>query len=521
MVHASAKSSFQDIKVVAWVSVALFVGMQFLGIQARAPSSRVLLQASGPQATDASSSQPLKIAQFGASIFLGGPWDYEIDQSTGTSRCLDMVDRVVSYENILYVQFIPTLYWVDTGPLQPYPEGFDPSCRGADLSTYYCYSRFNATEVDHWCFVREDGSCAEISESQLKSFIDNVGSCMKYAASKGLNLAVNARVDDGKALGGWRNTLKFDPTQKYGNYSYEEIILNPLADMLSEAATAGSQVEFTLQGEMGATVFSYPNQWIDVVNRIRSRIVSSRATDSRAGPVLVGLGANNLKACGCEYVGIVDAYKYLDALNATFDASKYPDLPAVKQLYKTADFIGISAYTPMPTPQFKTCDFEGLLERMDIELGFYDMSLKEITDAGTEVHFGEFGVGGGTSQNGDVPARTAREAAYTPFFGMGGQYTCAKDPFQMCSTEQPNEVRDYRRYFYQKSSEYFKQGGCEYQGVKRAYIWGTGSWDVLAIYPGDRSEEGSWTDPVVVDIINCHNAVAQGKEVDDEKCNSV
>ncbi len=44
--------------------------------------------------------------------------------------------------------------------------------------------------------------------------------------------AVNARVDDGRALGGWRNTLNFDPAQRYGRFSYEEAILNPLADAM-------------------------------------------------------------------------------------------------------------------------------------------------------------------------------------------------------------------------------------------------------------------------------------------------
>jgi hypothetical protein len=431
-----------------------------------------------------------------------------------------MVDRVLTYKNIKFIQFIPTLYWWDIGPFKPYPEGFDPSCTNANLSSYYCYSRFNATEVDHWCFVRKDGACPEISDSELSTFTQNIGECMQYAASKGLNIAVNARVDDGRSLGGWRNTLKFNPTQKYGKYSYEEIILNPLADMLSSAAAAGSQIEFTLQGEMGATVFAYPNEWIDVVQRIRSRITTARATSGTAGPVLVGLGANNLKACGCEYIGIVDAYEYLAALKSTFDPSKYPDLPAVKELYKTADFLGISAYIPVSTPNFTTCELEGLLERMDVELGLYNISLKEITDAGTELHYSEYGVGGGTSQNGDVPAKTAEEAAYTPFFGIGGTYSCSKDPFQMCSPDVPNPVRDYRRYYYKKSAEYFKQNGCEYHGVKRAYIWGTGSWDVLAIYPGDRSDEGSWTDPVVVDIINCHNAVAQGDDVGNRgECN--
>ena len=37
------------------------------------------------------------------------------------------------------------------------------------------------------------------------------------------------------------------------------------------------------------------------------------------------------------------------------------------------------------------------------------------------------------------------------------------------------------------------------------YLWSTGSWDVLAIYPESTSSEGSYFDPVVADIIAQHN----------------
>jgi hypothetical protein len=40
-----------------------------------------------------------------------------------------------------------------------------------------------------------------------------------------------------------------------------------------------------------------------------------------------------------------------------------------------------------------------------------------------QVHYSEFGVGGGTNAAGNSPARTAQQAAETPFFGIGGPYT--------------------------------------------------------------------------------------------------
>jgi hypothetical protein len=47
--------------------------------------------------------------------------------------------------------------------------------------------------------------------------------------------------------GGWRNGLVFDPLQKYGNYSYAEFMLYPLADALNAVITPSTDVSFALQ----------------------------------------------------------------------------------------------------------------------------------------------------------------------------------------------------------------------------------------------------------------------------------
>jgi hypothetical protein len=47
--------------------------------------------------------------------------------------------------------------------------------------------------------------------------------------------------------GGWRNGLLFDPLKKYGNFSYTEIMLNPLADAMAAAATSGTNIYFAMQ----------------------------------------------------------------------------------------------------------------------------------------------------------------------------------------------------------------------------------------------------------------------------------
>lgn len=50
------------------------------------------------------------------------------------------------------------------------------------------------------------------------------------------------------------------------------------------------------------------------------------------------------------------------------------------------------------------------------------MLLQLIHKKGKALVLSEYGVGGGLSQSGDVPAVTADEAASLPFFGIFGSY---------------------------------------------------------------------------------------------------
>jgi hypothetical protein len=40
-------------------------------------------------------------------------------------------------------------------------------------------------------------------------------------------------LDDGLEMGGWRNALVFDPLVKYGDFSYYDVMLKPLASALN------------------------------------------------------------------------------------------------------------------------------------------------------------------------------------------------------------------------------------------------------------------------------------------------
>jgi predicted alpha-1,6-mannanase (GH76 family) len=45
--------------------------------------------------------------------------------------------------------------------------------------------------------------------------------------------------------------------------------------------------------------------------------------------------------------------------------------------------------------------------------------------------------------------------------------------------------------------------------IDGVFLWSTGSWDVLAVYPESTTADGSYFDPVVAEIIEKHNAAAK------------
>lgn len=69
-----------------------------------------------PDAAATATAQPA--TELSSSIVLAVPTDYLLD-SSGRSRCIDMVQRAAQY-NVNRLQFVPTLFWVDEGA-EPLP----------------------------------------------------------------------------------------------------------------------------------------------------------------------------------------------------------------------------------------------------------------------------------------------------------------------------------------------------------------------------------------------------------------
>eukprot|EP01025_Chloroclados_australasicus_P033446 TRINITY_DN3411_c0_g1_i2.p2 TRINITY_DN3411_c0_g1~~TRINITY_DN3411_c0_g1_i2.p2 ORF type:complete len:362 (-),score=59.47 TRINITY_DN3411_c0_g1_i2:442-1527(-) len=340
--------------------------------------------------------------------------------------------------------------------------------------------------------------------------------CFEYAIDHGLSISLSPHLDDGLEQGGWRNTLRFDPLVPYGNYSYADIMLYPLADALSSVLTPSTKVWFGLQGEMGATVMYNPRRYTLLFDILKTRILENSA----AAPdnVKMGLGVNFNKLCACVLMDLVDPTLYLQQFPAAIAPILHTfDLEGIQEMFGSADFIAISSYASLK-PDFKTPELQSAMYQFDEELKVFNVSIRELFENnGLEFHFAEYGIGGGTAQRGFKKAANEAEVAEFPFFGIYGAYNNQTDPWSMWS-DQLTPARRYLHYFYNKTVEMlsaditvnYTASNSQYRTeyvypVDGLYIWNLASWDVQAIYPDSTTQDGSYRDEYVAQLIRNHN----------------
>ncbi|WIA29300.1 hypothetical protein OEZ86_011805 [Tetradesmus obliquus] len=398
-----------------------------------------------------------------------------------SSKCIDMVYKANEFQAKV-VNFMVTMYWVD--------------------------ANYDGT-VDNYCHkIRWGEGCPKVNKLAIDRFRFGLQWCLAKAVELGLDIAITPHLDDGLEMGGWRNALVFDPLVKYGNFSYYDVMLRPIAQALNAVITPDTQVMLAMQGEMSATVVRYPRSWTSLVSRLKNDIVTLRDDADQLMPNLkVGVSTNFNKLCACVLMDLVDPTQYLTLLPEAMKAvNSQFNKTAIVELYNTVDLIGISSYAALK-PAFKLDDLEDAIWQFDEELKQFGPNLKDlIHNQGKALILSEYGVGGGVHQNGSVPAKTAAEAAQFPFFGIWGSYSPAIDPWNTTAPEDKHiEVRDWRRRFYKETSRWLMDGGGSRYRVDGLYLWSLASWDVQAIHYASSSSEGSYRDPIIAATITQHN----------------
>ena len=114
-------------------------------------------------------------------------------------------------------------------------------------------------KIDHYCIKGDDHGCRPVNEALLDRMRGHWDKCVKAAVDRDMALSIYIQIDDVSPALLWRNNLKFDPLVKYSGYSYDDVLTRPLAEIVKNRANPATHVEFSLQGEMGATLAYFPD----------------------------------------------------------------------------------------------------------------------------------------------------------------------------------------------------------------------------------------------------------------------
>jgi hypothetical protein len=163
---------------------------------------------------------------------------------------------------------------------------------------------------------------------------------------------------------------------------------------------------------MSATIMRYTSQWATMVNAIKS-IIGTKNADVKVG---IGLNFNALDATE-THPPAGTLFPFL--LGSGQRASRYPvpgiDGGAVRDLISNKiDFVGISAYAPYSGPGFSLSEFENSAFNVGDALKQFGggVNLAGLANSGKiELHYSEFGIGGGKNGNAEVSRAAAAAAA--------------------------------------------------------------------------------------------------------------
>ncbi|KIZ00733.1 hypothetical protein MNEG_7227 [Monoraphidium neglectum] len=271
-----------------------------------------------------------------------------------------------------------------------------------------------------------------------------------------------------------------------------------MADAVNQAVKPNTEVIFTLNGETGKSVSQFSKEWLSLVPLARGWL-TARGKLLRAN-ALIAVSLNYNKLYGwIDFTSISP-----DSIAKSFDkewraqAAKYPlDLPNMKRLYDAVDVIGLSAYPPL-YPGFKYQDLPVALQYHAQELSYAGIDLKQLLDSGKKLVISEWGVGGGTQDGGSI-AKSTKDVAGYPFFGLWYPYAASKDPWRNA------DYNEYRRYLYRMTAQWLVNGGGPQFPLYKLYAWGAGSWDAMGVHFQSGDASGSWADPEIIQIVKDHN----------------
>lgn len=249
----------------------------------------------------------------------------------------------------------------------------------------------------------------------------------------------------------------------------------------------------------------YTSDWATLIPLIKDTVDSNLA-DVKVG---VGLNFNALDAVECANQATTSTGFFgalLGAATSTCTNAAAPNIQAaaVKDLLSNKlEFLGISAYSPYSGANFAISEFQNAAFNVADALSSLanGLSLSGLINSGKlELHYSEFGIGGGVNGLAQIAA-SADACAKQPWAGISGSFTTALNPWLQGS------LSSFRSSFYGKALDWLSNpSSVTTYLVKEVFVWSMSSWDLFGIYPDSSSTAGSYRDLTIVNKIAAHNS---------------
>ena len=434
---------------------------------------------------------PCKVTELSSSIVIFGAEDYTLHGNR--SECTDMVDRAAKQANSR-LNFVPTLFWSD--------RNYNKNKSASKIAlSYFCFERTSNSDSTI--------SCKPAGQQEINIFQDSMKACFIRAVEYNMSIAVTPHLQYSTDPATPSNTLDFNPLLDYEDFSYMDVMLTPLASAINAAINNKTEVWFALQGQMGASVFRHPIEYMQAAGTTRHNLYANLPHDWPQC-LHVGISLNFNKLCGCVLPDVTDPTEYVERFPIEFKKIKHNyDFELLQELVHHLDFISVSGLAAL-SPYFSPADLQTTIQLFAKELSEFGINLRDLLSyQHLALHWVDFGIGGATADG--ALAKTAAEAASSSNFGIIGKYSQVSDPWQLHAvntTETP--VRTFLSYFYNNTAEYFwKQHEFKYQ-VDAAFLKSYGSWDIQAVHTNSSAlHEGSYHFERASHVIRYHNKRSQ------------
>ncbi len=325
-------------------------------------------------------------------------------------------------------------------------------------------------------FDRSDHRYKPFDDTVRKALKDRLHQVFARMVKHDMAIHVLPHIDAGGNVRVWRNWVNFDPLEPYSGYTYADLMLGTIADALAEVTIPNTHVEMALSGEMGTSLFHYPESYRAVVRQLRTR----------AKPTSLKLGIS------LNHSGIAGQRNPTGAKDIQLSDEKRQQMQG---LIDDCDFVGMSFYAPItvsPTPD----DFVHGIERFMAEFKQYGLSVPS-TKA---VQFSEVGIGGGRLRSGEEP--DPAKAVQSPWDGTANP---RDNPWRTAP------MRNLRQQFHTALLQFLEKQPAQWR-VSAAFFWSMGSWDPI----GQRQPQ--FADPDIIAAIEQHNREVPKPSVPPKSC---